>query len=99
MIGVMTLFHDLIAVCIRQDGYRFYRPSLLGQYQEGARPQFVSYWEAGSISSSNGARIAWSIAKNDGTVFCWSVPCTNASSIDQQHEEHVRKINASYVRE
>jgi len=83
MVGVTTLFQDLVAVCISPSGPTLYRPSLLEKsiLDESScmghrKSLIVSYWVSGTISSEKGCRIAWNIAKNDGKVYCWSVPCT-----------------------
>lgn len=86
VIGVVTLFQGLVVACVNQEGLILYRPSLLEsgnihECQVGHKKGLVaSYWVSDSFSSTSGCRIAWNIAKNDGKVYCWSVPCTNAQS-------------------
>jgi len=77
VIGIMTLFQGLVAVCVNQTEPILYRPSLLSNTREGCH-FIVSYWMAGMISSINGTRIAWNIVQNDGSAYCWSVPCKSA---------------------
>ena len=87
VIGIVTVFQGLVAVCVSQNGPTLYRPSLLeksttiDESSLGHRKSLVvSYWMSDTISSKNGCRIAWNIACNDGKVYCWSVPCTNKDS-------------------
>jgi len=82
VIGVATLFQGLVAVCISPSGPTLYRPSLLKKSiidessSMGCRKSLiVSYWVSGTITNEKSCRIAWNIAKNDGKVYCWSVPC------------------------
>ena len=84
----MTIFQGLVAVCVNQTEPILYRPSLLGNARE-SRNLIVSYWMSCMISSKYGSRIAWNIVQNDGNVYCWSVPCRNAESLDQSLNEHV----------
>ncbi|KAL7542795.1 hypothetical protein ACHAXR_012401 [Thalassiosira sp. AJA248-18] len=85
IMGIVTVFQGLVAVCVNQTGPILYRPSLLenasiGRCRLGYRKSLiVSYW----VSGTNGCRVAWNIAKNDGKVYCWSVPCRN-SEFDHQ---------------
>ena len=84
VIGVITVFQGLIAVCVNETGPILYRPSLLKHSGEdciGCRKSLiVSFWMSGSISSRFGCRVAWNIAENNGKVHCWSVPCRNSES-------------------
>ena len=86
VIGIVTLFQGLVAVCINETGPIMYRPSLLedATIRERCVGQrnglLVSYWLSGTISNKNGCRVAWNIAQNDGKVYCWSVPCRNDDS-------------------
>lgn len=86
VIGVVTVFQGLVAICVNHTGPILYRPSLLenvsgGEGRKGhSKALVVSYWMSGAFSSRFGCRIAWNIAKNDGRVYSWSVPCSNAES-------------------
>jgi len=82
VVGVTTLFQGLVAVCISPSGPTLYRPSLLEKSMIDKFPSMgcrksliVSYWVSGTITNEKSCRIAWNIAKNDGKVYCWSVPC------------------------
>ncbi len=86
------MYHGFLAVCVRPEGNILHRPSLLGPIHEGRHRLYVSYWAAGSVSSCRGSRIAWNVAQNDGEVYCWSVPCTNAASFEHQFEGTVRDV-------
>ena len=48
----------------------------------GACSLIVSYQKAhlSTSANENGSLVAWNIAKNDGRVFCWSVPCITLDS-------------------
>ena len=86
VIGIVTVFQGLVAVCVNQTEPILYRPSLLekssiGDCRTGYRKGvIVSYWVSGNVSSKNCCRIAWNIANNNGNVYCWSVPCRNTES-------------------
>ncbi len=105
VIGIMTLFQGLVAICINKTGPIVYRPSLLedrtvGECYVGKNSGLlVSYWLSGTISNDNGCRVAWNIAQNNGKVYCWSVPCRNAESRHQLRvEENVRVMCGCQVR-
>ena len=86
VIGVVTIFQGLIGICVDRTGPIIYRPSLLENvynsiddcHQGHRKSIIVAFWVSGNFSSRHDCRVAWSIAKNDGKVYCWSVPCTNA---------------------
>ena len=86
VIGIVTVFQDLVAVCVSQTGPTLYRPNLLEKSAidepgVGRRKSLiVSYCTSGTLSCKDGCRVAWTIAKNNGKVYCWSVPCRNAES-------------------
>lgn len=92
VIGIMTIFQGLVAVCVNQTEPILYRPSLLGNARDG-RHLIVSYWLSCTISSRYGSRIAWNIVQNDGNVYCWSVPCRNAENLGRfDLEKHVSNL-------
>ena len=86
VIGVVTVFQGLVAVCVNETGPILYRPSLLEKVSISVRNKghrkhlVVSYWMSGAVSSRFGCRVATNIAMSDGRVYCWSVPCRNAES-------------------
>ena len=91
MIGIITLFQGLVAVVVNQTETILYRPSLLGDAK--GRNMTVSYWMSCTISSRYGSRIAWNIIQNDGSVYCWSVPCKNSECLHVMGlDEHVSNI-------
>lgn len=87
IVGILTLFQGLVAVCISQSAPTLYRPSLLehttiGECHFGSAKGLVAtYWVSGTASSKDGCRIAWSIALNNGKVYCWSVPCNTFEAV------------------
>jgi hypothetical protein len=94
VIGIITLFQGLVAVCVNQTETILYRPSLLGDAK--GRNLTVSYWMTCTMSSRYGSRIAWNIIQNDGNAYCWSVPCRNAECRDIMGlDEHVSNIGIS----
>ena len=100
VIGIVTVFQGLVAVCVGQNGPTLYRPSLLEKstaIDESSLGQrkglIVSYWMSDTISSKNGCRIAWNIAGNDGKVYCWSVPCNNKDSSHFNLSSAERKVS------
>ena len=56
--------------------------SLIEDQDEDTCSLLLSYQKAhlSTGANENGSRVAWNIAKSDGRVFCWSVPCVTLES-------------------
>lgn len=88
IIGAVTISGGLVAASLSESKSPIYQP-----LTEGSSNVVVSYHKADHFSAGKRSLIAWNIAKNNGEVYCWVVPCSsvehkmNADNIQKLHTE------------
>lgn len=77
IIGAITMSRGLVAIALFQSKPTIYESLTLDSTEDTALSNpAVSYHKADVFSDGTQSCIAWNIAKSDGTVYCWVVPCS-----------------------
>ena len=106
--GITSLFLDLCMVCVNRRGPILCQPchsklqkrSFTSECSPSTNNSIVaSYWMSDSLSSDDSCgRIVWNIAKNDGKVYCWEVPCTSSRINTESNQLKPPMLPENYIK-